>query len=153
MIFVLFIYSFFNRFFTACLRRRILSYMSAIFPPQKRGFITEGSSAEALLALWTVVQCETHRGCVFYIGSVDIRKMFPRVRRDILFYRMKMLGIPTIYINCIIALYTDVKGSARGSTGFSATVPILQGTREGFILSPLLFFIFFADAISGAQRS
>ena len=72
---------------------------------------------------------------------------------EILFFGMHKLGIPKIYIKCIMALYTDVKGSARGSTGFSATVPILQGTREGFILSPLLFFIFFADAISGAQRS
>ena len=38
-------------------------------------------------------------------------------------------------------------GSARGLCGFSPTFPIAQGTREGCILSPLLFLIFFADII------
>ena len=36
--------------------------------------------------------------------------------------------------------------------GFSPTFPILQGTREGCILSPLLFLIFFLDAMAALER-
>ena len=72
---------------------------------------------------------------------VYIRKAFPRVRREILLYQMHKIGILTIYIQYILALYPDTQGSARGLTGFFPTFPIAQGTREGFILSPLFFLI------------
>ena len=72
---------------------------------------------------------------------------------EILFFGMHKLGIPTRYIKCIMALYTDVKGSARSPTGFSPTFPILQSTREGCILSPLLFLIFFVDAMRALERA
>ena len=52
-----------------------------------------------------------------------------------------------------MALYNDIKGSARGPDGFSPTFPIAQGTREGCILSPLLFLIFFADAVRALERA
>ena len=51
-----------------------------------------------------------------------------------------------------MAFYSDVKGSARGTNGFSPTFPIVKYTREGCILSPLLFLIFFADAMKALER-
>ena len=51
-----------------------------------------------------------------------------------------------------MALYRGIRGSARGPNGFSPTFPIAQGTREGCILSPLLFLIFFADAMRILER-
>ena len=109
------------------------------------GCISEGSSAQAILALLTVIQRETGNGGCVFSCFVDIRKAFPRVRREILFDKMHKIGIPLIYIKSVIALYSDIKGSARGPDGFSATFPITQGTREGCILSPLLFLIFFPE--------
>ena len=83
---------------------------------------------------------------------VDIRKAFPRVRREILYFKMARLGIPTIYIKCLSALYTDIQGSVRSSAGFCAPFRISQGTRGGCILSPLLFVIFFSDVIDELQK-
>ena len=51
-----------------------------------------------------------------------------------------------------MALYSDIKGSARRPGGFSPTFPIAQGTREACILSPLLFLILFADAMRVLER-
>ena len=65
---------------------------------------------------------------------------------------MARLGIPTIYIKCLSALYTDIQGSVRSSAGFCAPFRISQGTREGCILSPLLFVIFFSDVIDELQK-
>ena len=69
------------------------------------------------------------------------------MRREFFSYQMQKVGIPLIYIRCVRALYGGMRASARGPGGFSPTFPIAQGTREGCILSPLLFLIFFADII------
>ena len=74
------------------------------------------------------------------------------MRREIFFHKTHKIGFPLIYIKIIIALYSDIKGSARGAGGFSPTFPIAQCTREGCILSPLLFLIFFADAVQVLER-
>ena len=66
---------------------------------------------------------------------------------------MQKVGIPLIYIRCVRALYGGMRASARGPGGFSPTFPIAQGTREGCILSPLLFLIFFADAVRALERA
>ena len=87
-----------------------------------------------------------------HVCVVDIRKAFLRVRREILYLKMVRLGIPTIYIKCLSALYTDIQGSVRSSAGFCAPFRISQGTREGCILSPLIFVIFFNDVIDELQK-
>ena len=51
-----------------------------------------------------------------------------------------------------MASYSGIRGSARGPGGFSPTFPIAQGTREGCILSPLLFFIFCANVMRVLER-
>ena len=52
-----------------------------------------------------------------------------------------------------MALYSGIRGSARGPNGSSPTFPIAQGTREGCVLSQLLFLIFFADAMRVQARA
>ena len=143
---------FFYKWYTSCIRQRILPFVSSSFPQQQRGFISEGSCAQAILALLTVIQRETGSGGCVFACFVDIRKAFPRVRREILFHKMHEIGIPLVYVKSIMALYNDIKGSARGPDGFSPTFPIAQGTREACILSPLLFLILFADAMRVLER-
>ena len=87
-----------------------------------------------------------------HVCVVDIRKAFLRVRREILYLKMVRLGIPTIYIKCLSALYTDIQGSVRSSAGFCAPFRISEGTRGGCILSALLFVIFFSDVIDELQK-
>ena len=126
--------------------------MSDQIPQQQRGFIDGGSCAQALLALLTAAQRETREFGHLFACFIDILKAFPRVRREILFMKMARLGIPTIYIKCLSALYTDIQGSVRSSAGFCAPFRISQGTREGCIMSPLLFVIFFSDVISKLEK-
>ena len=119
-----------------------LELVSASFLQQQRGFISQGSCAQAILALLIVVQRQTGNGGCVFACFVDIRKAFPRVRREISFHKMHKLGIPLVYIRSIMALYIVISRGRPKADGFSPTFPIAQGTREGSILSPLLFLIF-----------
>ena len=112
--------SFCDKWFTRCLLNRILPFVSDQIPQQQRGFIDGGSCAQALLALLTAAQREMRDFGHLFACFIDIRKTFPRVRREILCMKMARLGIPTIYVKCLCALYTDIQGSARSSAGFCA---------------------------------
>ena len=68
---------FFYKWYTSCIRQRILPFVSASFPQQQRGFISEGSCAQAILAPLTVIQRETGSGGCVFACFVDIRKAFP----------------------------------------------------------------------------
>ena len=81
----------------------------ASFPQQQRGFISEGSCAQALLALLTVVQREIGKGNCIFACFIDIRKAFPRVRRELLFHQIHKIAIPLMYIRSIMALYGVVQ--------------------------------------------
>ena len=127
--------SFFDKWFTRFLRRRILPFVADKIPEQQRGFIDGGSCGQALLALLTVVQRETQENGHLYACFIDIRKAFPRVRREILYFKMARLCLPTIYTKCLSALCTYIQGSVRSSAGFCVTSRISQETREGCINS------------------
>ena len=58
--------SFYYKWFTRCLRRRILPFVADKIPEQQRGFIDGGSCGQALLALLTVVQRETQENGHMY---------------------------------------------------------------------------------------
>ena len=88
---------FFYKWYTSCIRQRILPFVSASFPQQQQGFISEGSCAQAILALLTVIQRETGNGGCVLARFVDIRKAFARLRREILFHKMHKIGVPFIY--------------------------------------------------------
>ena len=66
---------------------------------------------------------------------------------------MHSLGIPLIYIKSVIALYEDINAMVRDSDGGPCSLfQISQITREGCILSPLLFIIFFCDAVEAMEN-
>ena len=88
------ILSFFHKLFTRCIRNRILPFVADKIPQQQRGFVDGESCAQALLALLTAVQRETRDFGHLFARFIDIRKAFPRVRREILFLKMARLGIP-----------------------------------------------------------
>ena len=100
-----------------------------------------------MLALLTLVERELRERSVLFCCMVDIKKAFPRVRRELLFSRMQRVGCPIYLIRAVMALYEETRATVRTAGGFSPSFLIEQGTRERYLLSPLLFLIFFPDAV------
>ena len=69
--------SFFYKWFTRCLRDRILPFVSDQIPQQQRGFIDGGSCAQFLLALLTAAQRETRDFGHLFACFIDIGRRSP----------------------------------------------------------------------------
>ena len=150
------IMNFLYKWYTQCLHARILPFALSRIPQQQGGFIEGGSCGQALLGLLTLISRSlrergNHPGV--FACFVDIRKAFPRVRRELLRFKIHSLGIPLIYIISVMALHEDFKAMVRDSDGGPCSLfHRTQGTREGCILSPLLFIIFFSDAVEAMEN-
>ena len=131
--------------YTSVLREGIIPTAYDKLPDFNRGFISEGSCAQAELALLTLIERELRERSVLFCCMVDITKAFSLVRRH--FSRMQRACRPVYLIRTVVALYEETRATVRIVGGFSPSFLIEQGTRERYLLSPLLFLIFFPDAV------
>ncbi|MEW8546461.1 MAG: reverse transcriptase domain-containing protein, partial [Candidatus Thiodiazotropha sp.] len=80
-------------------------------------------------------------GSKVYACYLDIRKAFDQVWHDGLFYKLANCGIDKAILKVLFNLYTDMESCVRTETHTSDWFPILQGTRQGGVISPFLFLI------------
>lgn len=78
---------------------------------------------------------------------VDIRKAFPSVPRAQLVQHLSYLGVPTRMKNAVCSILSWNKGKVRIGDVVTESFPINVGVREGGVLSPLLFVLYYASVL------
>uniref|UniRef100_A0A8C5MBV1 Reverse transcriptase domain-containing protein n=1 Tax=Leptobrachium leishanense TaxID=445787 RepID=A0A8C5MBV1_9ANUR len=73
--------------------------------------------------------------------SLDAEKAFDRVEWPFLFSTMSCFGLPDNYLTLVRALYSDMTAQVQISGCYPTRFPILNGTRQGCPLSPLLYLL------------
>ncbi|KAL0167122.1 hypothetical protein M9458_038966, partial [Cirrhinus mrigala] len=93
---------------------------------------------------------EQNRG--LYITFVDLTKAFDTVSRQGMWQILERLGCPPKFLNMIIQFHEDQKGQVRLNTDLSVPFPILNGVKQGCVLAPTLFTIFFSMMLKQALQ-
>ncbi|KAL0156964.1 hypothetical protein M9458_048210 [Cirrhinus mrigala] len=91
---------------------------------------------------------EQNRG--LYITFVDLTKAFNTVSRQGMWQILERLGCPPKFLNMI--MHEDQKGQVRLNTDLSVPFPILNGVKQGCVLAPTLFTIFFSMMLKQALQ-
>ena len=83
---------------------------------------------------------------------LDCSKAFDKCRFDKLFSKLITKGLPPIVVRVLIFMYEEqtgwVKLAGKRSTPFGLT----NGTRQGSVLSPLLFSVYLDDLLKALRR-
>ena len=79
-----------------------------------------------------------------YISFIDLTKAFDRVSRDGLFQILPKIGCPSKLQSMIKSFHTNMKGTVQSYGGSSRPFDIRSGVKQGCVLAPTLFGIFFA---------
>ena len=79
-----------------------------------------------------------------YVTFVDLTKAFDTVSRKGLWQIMERLGCPQKFLNVVIQLHEDQRGQVRLNSDLSEPFPITNGVKQGCVLAPTLFTIFFS---------
>ncbi|KAH6597803.1 hypothetical protein BASA50_004148 [Batrachochytrium salamandrivorans] len=84
-----------------------------------------------------------------HIAFIDISKAFDTVPIHALLFKLRCIGIPTITMNFLSALYSTSNARIRSGSLLSDPFPVQRGVRQGCPLSGLLFNVFINDVLDG----
>ena len=93
------------------------------------------------------LQYAKEKGSKVYACFLDIKKAFDQVWHEELFYKLVKSGVNKAIVRIIINLFTDMESCVKSQSYKSEWFPVLQGTRQGGVLSPFLYLVFDNDLI------
>ena len=94
---------------------------------------------------------EHHRD--LYIVFVDLTKAFDSVNRNLLWRLLSKIGCPCNLVNIIRSFHDDMSASVIDSGASSKSLAVTNGVKQGCVLAPLLFNIFFSVMLHAAFRN
>ena len=106
------------------------------------GFKRDSSCADAIFMLRTSVEYFNSKGSTVFLASLDIKKAFDSVNHDKLFDCLKNAGLPQVFIGLLHNWYSKIVVNVRWGSSYSIAFPVLNGTRQGSVISPTLFNVF-----------
>ena len=84
------------------------------------------------------------QGKPLYVAFIDLTKAFDLVSRDGLFKILAKISCPPTLLSIMKSFHDDMKGTVLYNGTTSDPFTILSGMKQGCVLAPTLFRIFFA---------
>ena len=106
------------------------------------------STIDMLFVVRRLQELGRQRKIPLYMCFVDFQKAYDSVDRELLWKVLARVGVPSVMIDVIRQFHDGMRARVRMDDGeLSEWFEVTQGLRQGCVLSPLLFKIFFAAVI------
>ena len=125
---------------------RLVKHIKAIrlIPESQCGFEAGRSTIDPCFALRQLQEmCWLHSRDL-YLLFVDLTKAFDTVNRDGLWALLKRIGCPDHFISMIKSFHDGMKITVREGNDKAEPFAVMNGTKQGCVLAPTLFSIFFS---------
>ena len=99
---------------------------------------------------WLVQEVATYfmrRGTAVNACLLDCSKEFDKCRFDKLFQKLLAKGLPAVIVRVLIFMYEEQVGWVKLGGRKSDLFTLTNGTRQGSVLSPLLFSVYLDDLL------
>ena len=140
-----------SKLFTKVLNNRLVSWcedMDMIYEGQC-GFRKNRSTMENIFVLQTLVQKYLSRPRArFYCIYIDFSKAFDSVTHKYLWHCLQSSGIHDQMLAVLKSMYGQLKSCVRTPKGLTQLFDCWVGTRQGCMISPMLFVLFINQYIS-----
>ena len=112
------------------------------------GFKAGVSTTQCTWLVTEVTNYFMRRGTAVNACLLDCSKAFDKCRFDKLFQKLLEKGLPPVAIRVLAFIYEQQTGFIKLAGLRSNQFPITNGTRQGSVLSPLLFSVYLDDLIA-----
>ncbi len=102
------------------------------------------------MCTWLVVESIGHftrNGSEVYACFMDMKKAFDLVKHSLLFRKLVERKMPPIFIRLLIYMYVHQAAKVKWNGSLSDAFSILNGVKQGAVLSAILFCIYIDDLI------
>jgi len=119
-----------------------------ILPEEQCGFRPGRSTVDMLFVMRRLQELGRRRKIPLYMCFIDLQKAYDSVDRELLWKVLARIGVPETMIAVIRQFHDGMRARVRTDDGeYSEWFEVKQGLRQGCVLSPLLFNVFFAAVL------
>ncbi|KAG0444711.1 hypothetical protein HPB47_013473 [Ixodes persulcatus] len=119
----------------------------------QNGFRTERCIEDNLFVVTQCIEVAAQEGRPLYAAFLDISKAYDTVDQNILWSRLRGLGINEADVNLLQALFDGVSVRIEWEDHMTKRIPVTRGLRQGCPLSPLLFMLYVALLEKALEQS
>ena len=135
-----------GKIFARILLNRLVSHLEAIslIPESQCGFVAGRSTIDPCFALRQLQEkCWLHNRDL-YLLFVDLTKAFDTVNREGLWALLAKIGCPEHFISIIRSFHDGMNITVKEGSEKAKPFAVSSGTKQGCVLAPTLFTIFFS---------
>jgi hypothetical protein len=138
-----------GKLLTKIAERRLGGYIEDIgfLPEAQCGFRKKRGTVDMLFV--TRVLTEAAHNCNKPLASifVDLKKAYDSVNRELMWWILKRIGVPPKLVAVIMGLHKGMRARMRVEGKVGEWFDVVLGLRQGCVIAPLLFNIFFACVV------
>ena len=134
--------------------RRLSEYCErvGILPEEQSAFRLNRSTTDIMFVIRRLQELARKKRIPLYVCFIDLTKAYDSVDRTLLWTVLARFGLPQIMISVIRQFHDGMRVCVRlDDRVCSRWFAVEQGLRQGYVLAPLLFNIFFAAVINLAS--
>ena len=135
--------------------RRLSAYCEArgLLPEEQCGFRPDRSTTDMMFVVRRLQEVGRKAGVSLHMCFINLQKAYDTVDRTLLWQILTRIGVPPQMIAVIRQCHDGMRACVRPDGGVcSDWFEVEQGLRQGCVLSPLLFNIFFAAVLNGVLQ-
>ena len=135
------------------LNRLIPAVAEKNLPKSQCGFRLNRSTTDMIFTVRQIQEKCTEQNMCLYAVFVELTKAFDTVNREALWAILRKLGCPAKFTTLTILLHDDMTGEVLSDEEPSERFDISNGVKQGCVLSPVLFNLYFTQVLLHAIRN
>ena len=134
------------------LNRMIKHISEGNLPETQCGFRPHRSTMDMIFTVRQVQEKCLEQNMDLYVIFIDLTKAFDTVNREALWIILSKLGCPDKFVNLIRQFHDNMTGQVLSNGEVSEPFNITNGVKQGCVLAPVLFNLFFTCVLSHAIK-
>ena len=132
-----------GKVFVRVILARLQVLAARVYPESQCGFRAGRSTIDMIFSVRQLQEkCQENKP--LFLAFLDLTKAFDLVSRSGLFQLLKKIGCPPKLHSIIESFHTDMQSTVCFNGATSDPFPINSGVKQGCVLAPTLFGIFFS---------
>ena len=139
-----------GKIFARVLLKKLQVLADEVYPESQCGFRRDRSTIDMIFTLSLLKEKCREQHQSLFMAFIDLTKAFDLVSREGLYYVLEKIGTPPKMLAVIQAFHDGMRGTVQFNGTMSESFPIQNGVKQGCVLAPTLFGIYFAVMLSQA---